>query len=128
MQQNSFTPDSNNQCSSFILENLKPLERPKIWTDNTWILFGIRPLIRTLELLTYLGDAEHTSDWDIFLTIHRRDGLPITTDSGHYIMEIQGNNLLIEDSEESDAPREDGGEDIYWTIPMTDIIKIEIHS
>ena len=127
MQQNSFTPDSHNQCSGFILDNLKPLERPKNWTDGTWIRFGIKPLIRTLELLSYLGEEEHSSDWDLHLTIHRRDGLPIETDCGYYIMEIQGKMLLIEDSEESDAPRHDGGEDIYWTIPMTDIIKIEIH-
>lgn len=127
MQQNSFTPDSNNQCSGFILDSLKPLERPKTWTDDTWIDFGIKPLIRTLELLSYLGEEEHSSDWDLHLTIYRKDGLPIETDYGYYIMQIQGKMLLIEDSEESDAPREDGGEDIYWTIPITDIIKIEIY-
>ena len=113
MENLKITADPNNQFSSFLLDNLKPIQMRPHWDLSLKIDFYIQPLIQTIDFISKLGDLEHTGDWDPYLVIETTEE-EIETDSGYYDMEIQGTVLRI---------LQEGG---YMTIPISKIISITI--
>jgi len=49
-----------------------------------------------IDLVEQLGDIEHTSDWDPYLTITLRNGEQTETDTGYWNFEIKDGDLEFE--------------------------------
>lgn len=97
-------------------------------TEPALLINEIQAVIDTISLITTLGWAEHTGDWDPYIRIELKDGNTITTDNGYYEMQIQEqehqNILLLEDSE---SQGEQWDEDIsYHIIDITTIASIQL--
>lgn len=119
--------------SSFIMDTIKqqPFILDKYDYSQSIKKSEIQNLIRLIHSLIYeLGDIEHSSDWDPYLTIKYNDDegniQTLQTESGYYLMETD-NPEYHEDSISIDDYDEDEDEDITRVISIKDIISIQIH-
>lgn len=119
--------------SSFIMDTFKqqPLNLQRWDFSPTIKKQELQAFIHLIKHLIYeLGDIEHSSDWDPYLTIQYTDDegniQTLQTESGYYLMETD-NPEYHKDSISIDDYDEDEDEDITRVIPIKDIISIQIH-
>jgi hypothetical protein len=114
------------QISGLIFDSLR--------TQKMHSYYDILNYFRLLLLLDKLGDYEHTSDWDPYLTFHFKDGTTFTTCQGYWIPEEIGTqSILIEGPTPDNADIADldpryysRTEELYY-LPTMQIDSITLH-
>ena len=83
-------------------------------------------MLHLFSFIEKLGEEEHSSDWDIGVTIKYKESdkeIKIETEQGYSHIEIDGEDLLIEN--ELGMGHYDDEDISYFRIPIMDIISIK---
>lgn len=129
-QWNSFlTKHRVSQCSTILFDLLSTSTFTVYNWDNVHkIKYRVQSFIDTVNLITILGNAEHTGDWDPSISIKLRNSNEILeSEPGYYHMEILENentgtfHLYLEKDED------DEGSIQYHIIDITKIETLLIH-
>jgi hypothetical protein len=83
----------------------------------------LNEFIKIQSLIEELGWIEHTGDWDLSITITTKTGT-LETDPGYSVIQIQGDDILIED--DIDSGGQVDGDSAYHTFPISQIISISL--
>ena len=131
----SFIQKSDTQSSPILFDALSknpiPINQdlPNNWVlSQIQILSQIQSIIKSIELIITLGQAEHTGDWDPYIIINLIDGGSIETQNGYHHMGIQRgqfqNTLLLEDEEH--MGNQNDGDISYHIINISNIKSIQL--
>jgi hypothetical protein len=129
----TFKLNPDRQLSPILMDNHKPfnifiesLEPHKLYNDLKILTNRLQDFLIFRNFLVDLGEAEHSSDWDLYLIITLRDGTKIQTDSGYDYFEIQDDKILVEDYEDNGEFKNEN--DSYHLIPINQISSISLGS